>query len=70
MFMDVLLDLFAAASLHTGNAALLVSLPCCHIDYHMAQVDIRKSDLLLQRHRLRSEASWLSNLKPALLLTW
>ena len=35
----------------------------------MVQVDF-KSDLLLQHHRLRSEASWLSNLDLALFLTW
>ncbi len=69
MFMDMLLDVFALATVRTGNAALLVALPCCHTDYHMAQVDV-KADLLLQHHRLRSEASWLSNLEPALFLTW
>ena len=57
-------NVFAVAAVHTGNA-----LPCCRIDYHMAQVDV-KSDLLLQRHRLKSEASWLSNPEPALFLTW
>ena len=91
MLMDMLLDVFGVADVHTSNAALFVVSRTCFLmclQLHlcvpamlpfmwlflaaiqiMAQVDF-KSDLLLQHHRLRSEASWLSNLDLALFLTW
>lgn len=91
MLMDMLLDVFGVADVHTSNAALFVESRTCFLmclQLHlcvpamlpfmwlflaaiqiMAQVDF-KSDLLLQHHRLRSEASWLSNLDLALFLTW